>query len=134
MQIHEWEKQEKLLEKIEQFQIEDCMQYNKFAYEKHEWDNIPTIVPRYVIYLSKYVEGISQFCMEVRERETTKDLRDHMTQQLVKTTSLIQNNKDNDSQDKQMLNDTIEKMQDHAKEHKNDYHKFKESATALNDE
>jgi hypothetical protein len=35
------------------------MQYNKFAYEKHEWDNIPTIVPRYVIYLAKYVEGMS---------------------------------------------------------------------------
>ena len=82
MQIHEWEKQEKLLEKVEQYQIEDCMQYNKFAYEKHEWDNIPTIVPRYVIYLAKYIEGISEFCFEVRARETTLDLRNDLSQQL----------------------------------------------------
>ena len=79
MQIHEWEKQEKLLEKIEEFQIEDCMQYNELPYEKHEWDNIPTIVPRYVIYLAKYTEGISNFCNEIRERESTKDLRDFTT-------------------------------------------------------
>ena len=58
------------------------MQYNKFAYEKHEWDNIPTIVPRYVIYLAKYIEGISEFCFEVRARETTLDLRNDLSQQL----------------------------------------------------
>lgn len=109
------------------------MQYNKFAYEKHEWDNIPTIVPRYVIYLSKYVEGISQFCLEVRNRETTKDLRDHMTQQLAKTTELIQNNRDHDNQEKEVLNYSIEQIENNAKELKKDYHKFKESATALND-
>lgn len=100
MQIHEWEKQEKLLEKIEQFQIEDCMSYNKFAYEKHEWDNIPTIVPRYVIYLAKYVEGLSNFCFEVRARESTKELRTHITQQLSKTTDLIKDNRDTDNQEK----------------------------------
>lgn len=82
MQVHEWEKQEKLLQKVEEYQIEDCMQYNKFAYEKHEWDNIPTIVPRYVIYLSKYIDGISKFCFEVREREPTQDLRADLSQQL----------------------------------------------------
>jgi len=57
--MHEWEKQEKLLEKIETQEIDDCLQYNVFAYEKHEWDNIPSIVPRYVIYLSKYMAGIT---------------------------------------------------------------------------
>ena len=73
--MHEWEKQEKLLEKIEEIEIEDCLQYNVFAYEKHEWDNIPSIVPRYIIYLSKYMAGISQICKEVTDRETTYDLR-----------------------------------------------------------
>ena len=82
MQVHEWEKQEKLLQKVEEYQIEDPMTYNKFAYEKHEWDNIPTIVPRYVIYLSKYIDGISKFCFEVRGRETTPELREDLTQQL----------------------------------------------------
>ena len=57
--MHEWDKQAVLLDKIESFQLADVLQYNKFAYEKHEWDNIPTIVPRYVIYLAKYVEVMS---------------------------------------------------------------------------
>ena len=46
-----------------------------FAYEKHEWDNIPSIVPRYVIYLSKYMSGICSITKEIMDRETTYDLR-----------------------------------------------------------
>jgi len=84
------------------------MTYNKFAYEKHEWDNIPTIVPRYVIYLSKYVEGLSQFGMEVRGRETTMDLRTHMAKEMTKTTDLINTNLDNDNQEKEVINNSIE--------------------------
>lgn len=30
--MHEWEKQEVLLEKIESLDIEDCLIYNHFAY------------------------------------------------------------------------------------------------------
>lgn len=62
MQPHEWEKQEKLLEKIERQKLENCLVFNTFAYEKHEWDNIPGIVPRYIIYLSKYMSGICEVC------------------------------------------------------------------------
>ena len=82
MQMHEWERQEKLLEKIEAHQIEDCLQYNTFAYEKHEWDNIPAIVPRYVIYLSKYMAGIVGVCKEFSDRERTDQLRADLVNQL----------------------------------------------------
>lgn len=104
MQVHEWEKQEKLLEKVESYEIDDCMQYNKFAYEKHEWDNIPTIVPRYVIYLSKYVEGISKFCFEVRGREPTNVLRDDLTEQLAVINKSISDNRETDKQEKEAIN------------------------------
>ena len=75
MSSHEWERQEVLLDKIESFKIENCLTFNKFAYEKHEWDNIPAIVPRYVIYLAKYMEGICQISDEFNNRETTMSLR-----------------------------------------------------------
>jgi hypothetical protein len=73
--MHEWDKQAVLLDKIESFQLADVLQYNKFAYEKHEWDNIPAIVPRYVIYLAKYMDGICKISDEFNKRETTMDLR-----------------------------------------------------------
>lgn len=75
MNMHEWEKQEKLLDIIESTEVENCLQYSKFNYEKHEWDNIPVIVPKYVIYLSKYMNGVCNILDEVYSRETTKDLR-----------------------------------------------------------
>ena len=80
--MHEWDKQEMLLEKIESFQIEDCLTYNTFVYDKHEWDNIPSIVPRYVIYLSKYMMGVCGTLKEVYKRETVMDLRAFMESQL----------------------------------------------------
>ena len=78
--MHEWEKQEVLLEKIESLDIEDCLIYNHFAYQKHEWDNIPGIVPRYVIYLSKYISGLSSTCKEFSERESAYDLRQDLVE------------------------------------------------------
>ena len=69
MQMHEWEKQEMLLEKVESYEISDVLTYNTFIYEKHEWDNIPGIVPRYVIYLAKYMHGICGICKEFAMRE-----------------------------------------------------------------
>ena len=80
--MHEWERQDKLLEKVEAIQIKDCLTYEPFKYEKHEWDNIPGIVPRYTIYLSKYIDGISAVCNEFSKRETTKGLRDYTENQL----------------------------------------------------
>ena len=54
------------------------MIYNNFAYDKHEWDNIPAIVPRYTLYLSKYIKGLSEVCNEMYSRENVKDLRNDL--------------------------------------------------------
>ena len=105
--MHEWEKQEKLLEKIEAYKIDNCLVYNKFAYEKHEWDNIPGIVPRYVIYLSKYMMGLVDFCHEMNTREHIDHLRGDMTDKLQKTTEHINDNRETDEGEKKIINETI---------------------------
>lgn len=76
--MHEWERQDKLLDKVENDKIDNCLNYQKFKYQKQEWDNIPGIVPRYVIYLSKYIEGLSIFCSDLNARETVASLRTDM--------------------------------------------------------
>ena len=80
--MHEWEKQEKLLEKIESQTLQNCLVYNRFAYDKHEWDNIPSIVPRYTIYLAKYMSGLCEVANDLYSREHVKDLRADIENQL----------------------------------------------------
>lgn len=67
MRMHEWESQEKILSALELQDVEHFMLYKDFQYQRHEWDNIPVIVPRFIIYLSKYVKGISGYCKHLDE-------------------------------------------------------------------
>ena len=131
--IHEWERQDKMLDRVEKTDIGNCLDYKQFKYEKQEWDNIPGIVPRYVIYLAKYVEGLSGYCNEFQNRETVSDLRDDIQNQIDKMTNNFINHCDNDGQQKTKINDTI-------KDHKNQHDKFKKAyehftheATKLNE-
>jgi len=57
--MHEWESQEKLLENWEMQEVKDPLNYNEFLYERHEFENIPAVVPRFSIYLAKYVKGLT---------------------------------------------------------------------------
>lgn len=98
--MHEWERQEVLLDKIESFKIDNCLQYNKFAYEKHEWDNIPAIVPRYVIYIAKYMEGLCNISDEFNKRESTIDLRTDMVSKINDANTLISTNRSTDLEEK----------------------------------
>lgn len=105
--MHEWERQDKLLERVEQMQVESCLEYNTFEYEKHEWDNIPGIVPRYIIYLSKYMAGISAVCNEFDKRETTGELRTAMLKQIGVTDSNLSEFKSDHQKQKNEMTDTI---------------------------
>jgi len=75
LRMHEWESQEKILSALELQDVENFLVYKDFQYERHEWDNIPIIVPRFIIYLSKYMKGISGFCKTQSELEPTADIR-----------------------------------------------------------
>ena len=75
LRMHEWESQEKILSALELQDVENFLLYKDFQYERHEWDNIPIIVPRFIIYMSKYVKGLSSFAKKQSEMETTKELR-----------------------------------------------------------
>lgn len=101
--MHEWEKQEKLLEKIEKHQLENCLVYNTFAYEKHEWDNIPGIVPRYIIYLSKYMAGVCEVTNDIYGREHVKDLRSDMENRIKSNLDMINSNRETDLKEKDAI-------------------------------
>ena len=53
----------------------DPLAYAPVGYHKHEWDNIPPVVPKFVIHLSKYVEAMSKHAHSRSLEETTAELR-----------------------------------------------------------
>lgn len=61
-----------LEEKLEQV---DPIRYKRVSYHRHEWDNIPPVVPRFVIHLQRYVEAISALELAESQKETTQHLR-----------------------------------------------------------
>lgn len=76
--MHEWESQEKLLDDYLHQEVKNCLEYVDFQFSKHEWDNIPGILPRFLFYISKYVSGLSSFCKEVSTHETTESIREDL--------------------------------------------------------
>lgn len=63
--VHEWQKQILQVQEYKNKQVQNIFDYDDFAYEEHEWDNIPPVVPRFAMHLEKYIEGVTQFCNEI---------------------------------------------------------------------
>jgi hypothetical protein len=80
--------------------VENFMLYKDFQYERHEWDNIPIIVPRYIIYLSKYVKGISGYCKYQSELEPTATIRHDLDHRYSELLSLIDEKRQLDREEK----------------------------------
>ena len=49
--MHQWESLEKLVKKWETQEVKDSFKYEEFKYELDEWDNVPTVLPRFQFYL-----------------------------------------------------------------------------------
>ncbi len=75
--MHEWKSQEKLIDELDRPDPEmDPLRYKIFLYDKSEWDNVPSVIPRFSFHLQKYLRGISKFCYEKSLEETTAHLRE----------------------------------------------------------
>jgi hypothetical protein len=53
----------------------DPIRYKQIKYHKHEWDNIPPVVPKFIINLSKYVQGLSNLALKQHQEENVAQLR-----------------------------------------------------------
>ena len=45
--------------KLEGKRIENPLIYNKIPYPSHEWDDIPPVIPKFIIQLEKYMDGVT---------------------------------------------------------------------------
>ena len=60
---------------LEGQRIENPLIYKKIQYPSHEWDNIPPVIPKFIIQLEKYMEGITSMLKTQSELETVAELR-----------------------------------------------------------
>jgi hypothetical protein len=70
--LHQWQSQDEFLEVLEEKYVElaDPLNYKQVRYHKHEWDNIPPIVPKFCINLSRHVDGLSKLANRQSLTET----------------------------------------------------------------
>lgn len=71
----EWTHQDEFMLQLEGQRIENPLVYNKIQYPSHEWDNIPPVIPKFIIQLEKYMEGITSLLKTQAALETVAELR-----------------------------------------------------------
>ena len=72
---HEWMHQDDFMLKLEGQRIENPLIYQKIQYPSHEWDNIPPVIPKFIINLEKYMEGVTDLLKQQSLLETTASVR-----------------------------------------------------------
>ena len=65
------------------------MLYEEVDYDKSEWDNIPWIIPRYCIHLSKHLESLTEHYRIKCTEETTKELRESLSLDISAAENLV---------------------------------------------
>jgi organic radical activating enzyme len=69
------ESHEEHMEELRKYEVEDPLKYKEFEYDRNEWDNIPTIIPRFVLFMSKHLEAIVDKWGEKFNQISTPDLQ-----------------------------------------------------------
>ena len=59
---HSWEHQKKFIDFLDHKQVENCLVYEPINWSQKDWDNIAPIVPKYILHLAHYMQGIVDFC------------------------------------------------------------------------
>ena len=69
------ESQEKMIKEYLKYKVEDPLKYEEFKYPLNEWDNIPPILPRFILTMNQHLISIVKACANKFKEETTIDLR-----------------------------------------------------------
>ena len=86
----EWTHQDEFMLSLEGQRIPNPLVYSKIKYPSHEWDNIPPVIPKFIINLEKYMEGLTEIVKRETELETTALLR-KFTQAEINVSRLTKN-------------------------------------------
>ena len=77
-----WQSQDDFMAALVSEKLDDCLSFDWPAYLAHDWDNIPPVVPRYIVQLAKYMEGVTAVVKVHEKAEKTAALRKDMEQRV----------------------------------------------------
>lgn len=66
-----------------------AVEYNRFKYERNDWENVAPIVPRFLVHLEKHITILNDLTNEMYLRETTMKLREFTEAQLAKNKDFL---------------------------------------------
>ena len=92
---------------LENEQLKNCLIYESVPYKSREWDNIPPIVPKFIINLQKYMMGVTKELKYQTELETTQGLRKFTEAELNGVKKWLQQTNDLMNQQKESLDNNI---------------------------
>ncbi|CDW76392.1 UNKNOWN [Stylonychia lemnae] len=127
LHMHEWESQDKVLSDLQNQEVKNCLEYVDFRFLRHEWDNIPVIVPRYLFYLSKYINGLATFCYNVEQQESTESIREDLNEKYYDLLNRNDEMRKTDLKEKDEINQNFKDL-------KNECHKIDSFIKDLNDD
>ncbi len=70
------ESQEEQIDEMLSYSVTNALSYKEFSYNRNQWDNIPPIIPKFVLFLSKHLEALVNKCNERFTQISTIDLKD----------------------------------------------------------
>lgn len=82
IEMHNSDSQEELVDEFMKYEVPDPLIYKEFDYDKTEWDNIPSIIPRFVTFISKHMESLTNKWHERFTQISTPDLQALMESKL----------------------------------------------------
>ena len=56
--------------------MQNELEYKEFEYDISEWDNIPLIIPWFIVFLSRHLEAVVWHCWHVSQKESVEVLKD----------------------------------------------------------
>ena len=63
-----------LIKEAIQYTVSNELEYKEFEYDVSEWDNIPLIIPRFIVFLSWHLEAVVRHCRNVSQKESVEVL------------------------------------------------------------
>ena len=103
--------QQELVEEYLNYKVVDPLRYNEFEYDKSEWDNIPTIISKFITFMSKHIEALTNKWNERFGQISTEDLQLYTDSKLYELEQKFNNLTSETFHIKAMLSERISKIE-----------------------
>lgn len=127
--MHQWQSQDLFVKELEQEYEEkiDPLNYVQVKYKRHEWDNIPPVVPKFCLNLSHYMDGLSKIANYESKLETVASLRDFSEKNIQRIDSTVSTLDQSRTAKELSLTEHVQAVDDFSVQLRKDYQKWQDN-------